>query len=408
MPPSLAVVFAYGSATPMELVAAARDVCDLVFVCDPSDHHVKALLPLLRMCGRVVEQYGDPQSFDPASTGEISGVIAFGERELPRAARIAAHHRLPFHSSRTVAALTDKRDQRARLAAGGLDTVRIATIDSEADALPAMDHTGTPAVLKPRHGMGGRNTYLISHRWQIREAVVQSFNQGETSLVLEQALLGDPSIAGPAWGDYISIESLSMDGKVTHLGVTGKTPLAEPFRETGFFFPSTLTPDMQASACEVTTAALRSLGIRHGISHTELKLTAEGPKVIEVNGRLGGYVNDVFARSTGQSVIRQAMTAALGQAVSAEPLRARCVAYQLFISPPVWARSLSAIDGVEETRSIPGVKHVVFHRNIGDAIDWRVGTDSAVATVYGETPDHQELMAVKEKIDQTLVIEYAT
>ena len=68
--------------------------------------------------------------------------------------------------------------------------------------------------------------------------------------------------------------------------------------------PSALPDDRQESVRLVATAAIHALGITIGVTHTEVKLTPDGPKIIEVNGRLGGSVAPLLARSAGFDAIR--------------------------------------------------------------------------------------------------------
>ena len=79
--------------------------------------------------------------------------------------------------------------------------------------------------------------------------------------------------------------------KISHLAVTGRLPQVEPFRETGLIIPSDFDP----------SAAGRDPGGRH-CGHPGHRRSAsaactprsrsptEGPRVIEVNGRIGGFV----------------------------------------------------------------------------------------------------------------------
>ena len=68
----------------------------------------------------------------------------------------------------------------------------------------------------------------------------------------------------------------------------GRFPLADPFRETGNFIPAIFDPDTEGALLQLVDDAVRALGIRDSVIHTEIKLTADGPRLIEVNGRLGG------------------------------------------------------------------------------------------------------------------------
>jgi hypothetical protein len=160
-------------------------------------------------------------------------------------------------------------------------------------------------------------------------------------------------------------------------------------------------------AFAVAEAALRAAGVRHGLCHTELKLTPAGPRVIEVNGRLGGYVDDVVSRSSGMSPLRLALAAALERAGAVERPRPERVAYQLFVLPPVGARAIERVDGVEAARRLPGVLRVELQRRPGDAVDWREGTASRVAVVHGEAPDHAELLRVRRLLAELLIVDYA-
>lgn len=51
----------------------------------------------------------------------------------------------------------------------------------------------------------------------------------------------------------------------------------------------------------------------HGVTHTELKLSADGPVVIEVNGRLGGAINELYTLTGRYQPVRAALETAGGQ-----------------------------------------------------------------------------------------------
>ena len=126
-------------------------------------------------------------------------------------------------------------------------------------------------------------------------------------------------MAGAGWGDYVSVESVTSHGHTRHIEITGKFPLAPPLRETGYVVPATLDAATRRSVLDRTTSALAALDVRHGASHVELKLTPAGPHIIEVNGRVGGYVADLVRRSRGYDLVRAALQAALGRPCDEPP-----------------------------------------------------------------------------------------
>lgn len=405
-PPLLAVAFDLGSATAMEIGVAAEGLCDLAFVCDPRSPDVRQAMPVLEDFGEVVPLGDLDRTAATLRAIGAEGIVAFGDPELAVAAAVAERIGLPYHSPDTAAVLADKHLQRARLAERGIDAIGFAMIARPDEAEAAARRIGTPAVLKPRRGSGSRNTTLVRSPEECAAAASDAFRLGEEALVLEELLVGDERVAGEGFGDYVSVESLACGNDVVHLGVTGKPPLAEPFRETGALFPSTLSGDVAERAFALTAAALRAVGVRHGICHTELKLTAAGPRVIEVNGRLGGYVDDVMSRSSGLSPLRLALAAAVGRAGAVERPRPDRVAYQLFVLPPVGARAIAGIAGVDEARRLPGVLRVEVARGPGEAVDWREGTASTVVVVHGEAPDHAGLLRTRRALRETLVVDY--
>jgi biotin carboxylase len=404
--PLLAVVFDAGSATPIEIGAAADGLCDLAFVCDPDAPAVARSMPVLERLGEIVPPGPARRVARRLAAVGTAGVITFSDGGLGCAAALAGLLGLPRHGASTVAALTDKACQRRRLAAAGVEAIRFATIDAVPDAAAAAERVGTPAVLKPRRGSASRSTTLVRTPAECAAAVEAAVAAGETALILEEHLAGDDRVAGAGWGDYVSVESLVQDGRVVHLGVTGKTALADAFRETGEFFPSTVSEATAAAALALATDALAALDVRHAICHTEIKLTAAGPRLIEVNGRLGGHIDDVYSRATGRSPLWAAMRVALGCHDPVDPGRPGCVAYQLFVTPPPWARTVESVAGLRAARALPGVRRVELRKGPGDPVDWRRGTLSAIGTVHGEAADHAALREILVTLEATLVVSY--
>lgn len=400
MKPKLAVVFDYGAATAAEIGAAAKPLCDLVFVADPTTESVAAVLPILKALGTVVEDTGSVDEVSHRLTElEVAGIVTFTEFLVARTAAIATRCGLPYHTEDVAAALTDKNLQRRRLAQGGVRTPRFATIDGPGDVDAALETVGTPAVLKPRSGGGSRNTTSVTDRTDLVSAVDEFLADGETALVLEERLIGDPSVAGPDWGDYVSVESVTVDGATRQIGVTGKLPLLEPFREQGHFFPAQIPAETYAEACRVATEAIRALGIVTGVSHTELKLTADGPAVIEVNGRLGGHVSDLVKRSAGIGMVRLAMAVALGlDEARIGATQARSIAFQFLYLPPVGATEVVDVAGATELRRVDGVKRVEVLLGPGSKVSWNSGSASMVAIIYGSASDAAALATTRNEI----------
>jgi len=409
MKPLLIVVYDFGSAGPADIAAAARDVCDLVFVADPGRPHVADNLHLLRSAAPVVETGSDPEAVAGAVADlKPAGITTFSEAQIGLTAFVAERLGLRYHDRSVALAVTDKLTQRDALTRAGIATVRHRAITAPDDVPRAVAEVGLPAVLKPRHGAGSSDTYKVSSLAEGLDAVATAFRDGRNGggLILEELLIGDPAAVGPQWGDYVSVESVTIDGESQHIAVTGKFPLAEPFRETGQFLPATLTPDRARQVTALTSKVLRALGVRHGVTHTEVKFTPEGPRIIEINGRVGGYVADLLRRSSGYDLLRTAMLAATGLPPDAAGPAFHRVAFRRYLATPAAEVVLTGLDGMDHLAALPGVDHVEVRARVGQALDWRHGTQECLGVVYGHAEDHTALLGLVQEADACVTAAY--
>jgi hypothetical protein len=100
--------------------------------------------------------------------------------------------------------------------------------------------------------------------------------------------------------------------------------------------------------------------------------------------------------------------AALGiEPPDAIELERDAVAYQLFVQPPITARRLVRMEGLDEISALPGVAQLSPRCHVGDETDWRQGSGGYVLSVRGSVPDHDALRRMRERILELLVVEYA-
>ncbi|MFD8478108.1 acetyl-CoA carboxylase biotin carboxylase subunit family protein [Kitasatospora sp. NPDC059673] len=399
--PLLAVVYDLGAVGPAEIVAAARGLCRVILLCDPARPHVAGILPELRRFADVLETGADPEQ-NARTLAELTpdGITTFSEYAIRTTADLAARLGLPYHDGPTASRLTDKYLQREALAAAAVDAVRCVAVRQRPEIDRALAEVGAPAVVKPRRGAGSRATHRVDTTAELADLLTVLTTDGEEEYVVEELLAGDPAAAGAEWGDYVSVESLVRDGEVRHVCVTGKFPLAEPFREVGQFLPGVLPAGLAERCTALTERALRALGVTVGVTHTELKLTDRGPRVIEVNGRIGGYVNDVLNRSAGYNLLAAALRTALGLPLPDGGPAFRQVAFRRYLVAPATARQVLSLDGAEAIGAIPGVQYVEWRATPGAPLDWRDGTQGCLGVVYGIARDHDALRRIGTEIDR--------
>jgi ATP-grasp domain-containing protein len=408
--PLVAVIYDRGSAGPAEIISAAAGVCRVVFVCDYELPEVAHQRRLLAAAGDVLDITGRdmPAVALELRAAGVRGLLTLSEPRLVQTAELAELTGLPFHSRETVLRCTNKARQRDALAVAGLDHVRYGVLAAGDDLLPVLSDVGLPAVIKPLIGLGSRNTAGVASVTEAR-AAVDALREVDADgpVIVEELLVGDASCAGDEWGDYVSVEALVAGDEIRTVCVTGKFPLAEPFRETGVVVPSTLGPTDVRTAAELAAAAVRALDIRHGVTHTELKLTKAGPRIIEVNARVGGYVPQLLRRSTGYDLIRAALRLALGDLPEVPVLDYRSVEFEYFLQPPTDVTEVVALSGLREARAVDGVLRIDRPVSPGAKLDWRDGTTAHVLIAHCSAATHADALSIAQSIRGTVHVTYA-
>jgi biotin carboxylase len=413
--PRLVVVYGHRSLDVMQIRAAARGWCDLVWLVDGEDPSVAAVRPLLNRFGVVVDALGrSPEAAAQALRAHSpDGLATFYDTGMEHVAAIASRLKLPFHGPEVARGLEDKLHQRMALRSAGLPTPGIAALPLDADRATVERigaAIGYPAVLKPRKASGSWHTFPVASPSALGDLWVQLAAGEPEAMLLEEYLSDGASMPQGFEADYVSVETVVAAGRMTHLGITGRFPLAPPFRETGFFIPATLAPDHQAEVLDLAGHALRALGVEHGAAHTEIKLTAEGLRVIEVNARVGGGVPEMLRLAAGVDIVKLTMGAALGLATEVREFPATSgVAYRFFYQPPASARRLTAIDGLDRLKALPGVESISLHYPPGTEIDACHGTRTYVFAVVGSCADYAGVVAIDQFLQTgiTAVYEHA-
>ncbi|HET9894927.1 MAG TPA: ATP-grasp domain-containing protein [Streptosporangiaceae bacterium] len=407
--PRLAVLYEMGAASPWEISAGLAGLAEVIFAV-PRTGSVAGVLPLLEELGTLLSLTGDPVT-DSASLRRLgaAGIVSYSESMLRDAASIAAEAGLPYESTQVAVNLTNKFIQRKLLREAGIDEVRSHPLWSAADWPAAAQAVRLPAVLKPARGAASFNTNVITTAGQAERIVPAAFAasagharaDGEPVLVLEEFLPGRPS---EPYGDYVSVECLSGAGGTTAFAITGKLPMLPPFRECGHFWPSQLPAAEQAQIRDLAAGAVRALGVRRGLAHVEIKLTAAGPRIIEVNGRLGGWTNRLSIASTGTDLVRLAARLALGEDVTPPVPDPGKVHFIYDFVAPIEPCVLEGMHGRREVLGIPEVAGCQVFYRIGDRLPGGIRTND-LALIWGTAATHDAMISAIEQVGQSLAVD---
>lgn len=125
--------------------------------------------------------------------------------------------------------------------------------------------------------------------------------------------------------------------------------------ETGESFP-VYPPEAQALV-SIAIEALNAIGFDFGPSHTEIVMTANGPRIIEINPRLGGGLISLLIKDAlGIDPVIETLRMYQGLAPRLESTKSRGCASRYFCSP--CRGTLIALKGVEYLRNHRQVRSI--------------------------------------------------
>ncbi|GHH69067.1 carboxylase [Streptosporangium violaceochromogenes] len=215
----------------------------------------------------------------------LDGVLTYDEAQVSTAAELAARLGLPHTDAAAIGRAKDKFALRKCLDAAGLSPVRHGIAYSAKQAREIATRVGYPLVCKPPALGGSVGVVRVDDARALDEAfslanTVDYF--GQTSLVA--GVLIEEYLDGPEY----SVESVVWEGRAHPLVVAEKELAFPPyFEELAHIVPAAPHPDLD-DALRMVVEAHRALGLDRLVTHTEFKLTGQGPRIVEVNVRLGG------------------------------------------------------------------------------------------------------------------------
>ncbi|MDJ0382928.1 ATP-grasp domain-containing protein [Streptomyces sp. G-G2] len=270
-----------------------------------------------------------------------AAVFGFDAATALAAARANEALGLPGTRPDTVTALMDKAALRARtnkaLHPGW--PVSFARC-GRADLLPFIAGLiGYPCVVKPRAGADGEGVRRLSGPADARAAA--GAYPEITDLLVEELLEG-PELA---------VEALSRAGRHQILGWTRRLP-GPGLTVADHRLPVPLDARLAESLRSLVRRVLDLARHRDGPSHTEVVLTARGPRLIEAHPHPGALEPTLLRLATGTDVLALAVAAGLGlPSPLRQPRAAHAALRYVGVTPP-------APTALAAARALPGVIRV--------------------------------------------------
>lgn len=324
-----------------------------------------------RAIAECVDEVVDCVTIDPDAVEQqlkelrrpVSGVMTVGEYYVAIATEVAARFGVAGLDPSAAVVARDKLRTREACAAAGIAVPEFGFASNAAEAEATLERTGLPCVVKPVDESASVGVSLCRTREEVLARVEELAGSQRNSRgqrhrpggLIEQYLIGHE----------VSVETMTHAGRHRVLGVTDKQlgPLPS-FVETGHTFPSALPTATTDAVARTALGALDAIGFDFGVAHTELKVTASGPVLVEINARTpGDRIPSLIEHATGVNILEQYVAMHTGRVPEVMPTQHGAAAIRFVTGEDGVIRS---VHGLETARQIPGVVEVALRRGPGD------------------------------------------
>lgn len=330
----------------------------------------------------VISTIDTPAIVEAAKKHQIDGIMTLAtDMPMRSVAAVAKEMRLIGITEDTAIKATDKSVMRQVLQEHGVPVPKFYKVSNIDEYLSAVRSFSEPFVVKPTDSSGSRGIYLVKdpdNLEQIKAAYSYTKQYSHNGVVVVEKYMVGPEV---------SVETLAMDGNVRVIQITDKITTGAPhFVEIGHTQPTRLSEETAEEIKKVAVAANHAIGIGNGPSHTEIIVTSEGPKIVELGARLGGdcITTHLVPLSTGVNMVERCIRIALGERSETEPKFTRGSAIRYIKQH---AGTVQKVEGIEIARSMPGVKQISIVHGVGEKITEIDSSGSRMGFVIAQGKD---------------------
>ena len=269
----------------------------------------------------------------------IDGITTMAsEVSAVTAAYVAGALGLPGYDFETARSIGNKVLLRRFLKKHGFPAPGFYGVKTLEEAERRFQELRKPVFLKPASASGSRGAFKVNTVEELRDCFARSVSASilDAEVILEENLEGR-EIGG---------EVLVKDGRIVFFKPTWKL-LNSRFVPYGHILPVDLEePDFRAVK-EMMAAVVEALGLRNGPLNFDVMMTADGPVIIELGGRLGGNcLPELMRLHTGVNTVDAVVRLAMGESFELPPLQENPVG--VFIFGAAQAGTVERVNRLEE------------------------------------------------------------
>jgi biotin carboxylase len=215
----------------------------------------------------------------------VRAVIAASEWGVTAANYLAHALGLPHHLDSRACARRDKAAMNHALQEAGLPAARTVYVRDCGDIASALAGFDFPVIVKPVDSAGADGCLICAEPAEVHAAVRGGLGQRNLMGAINPAMLIQDYLDGPQF----IVNTVSLGGR--HLLSDLHAVRIDQIRQRPVLRHSLLITNLDEHADALvafTRNCLDAVGVREGAAHTEVRMTRNGPRLIEVNARIMG------------------------------------------------------------------------------------------------------------------------
>lgn len=274
-----------------------------------------------------IDTQDNKATLEVAKKNKINGIVTTSDYPVRTVAYVNENLGLQGLSQKSAIISTNKFLLRETLSANNISCPKYWIINDSSDIDTVFKKITYPVIVKPVDSSASRGV-----------SKVNNFNELVNALNLAKTYSkkGDVLIEEYLVGPEYSVESLTQNGSTTIVAITEKTTDNSDryFVEVRHLIPAQINNIDKEKIEALVKKTIKSIGLDNSASHTELKLTKDGPIIIEIGARLGGdYItSDLVPLSTGVNMLDNAINICLGQSLKTKATKNRYAGVQFIDS----------------------------------------------------------------------------
>ena len=335
----------------------------------------------------VISTINIPAILDVAKKNQIDGIMTLAsDMPMRTVAAVAEELNLIGIDYDTAIKATNKAEMRKALVENSVPVpmfFQVNTREEFYNAVQKIKNAGYHCIVKPVDNSGSRGIDLLKDF--DKETLDRAYEYSKQSS-RSGGLMVEEFMEGPE----VSVETLSINGECHVIQITDKLTTGAPyFVEMGHSQPSQLPKKIKEQISQVAIAANKAIGIKNGPSHTEIKVTKDGPKIVELGARLGGdnITTHLTPLSTGVDMVEACINIALGMSVDIDKKYDKGSAIRYFKQH---SGTIEKINGVEDVRKQKGVVQLSIIHNVGEHITDVIDSGSRIGFVIADGKNADE------------------